>query len=179
MQIREPAQLTDEVGDIAALFKRRLGYDASGGVMKDFVEDIVAQRISCAVLRAINFENAVVGPLALCFLVVFAGMIETWHGMCVWKGATRKHETIQRAHTRRHTYTYTVERCIDARMAAPLIPASSIASRKAHVLPDQINFSCVSDAAVKWQVATRFPITGAASCHFRGNSLSCAGSWKV
>ena len=78
MQIREIlAQLGDEVGDIATLFKRRLDYDASGGVMKDFVEDIVAQLISCAVLRAINFENAVVGPLALCFLVVFAGMIET------------------------------------------------------------------------------------------------------
>ena len=133
MQIREIlAQLGDEVGNIAALFKRRLDYDARGGVMKDFVEDIVAQLISCAVLRAIiNFENAVVCSLALALFVIFAGMIETWHGMCVWKGATRKHETIQRAHTRKHTYTYTytVARCIDARMAAPLIPASSIASR--------------------------------------------------
>ena len=113
MQIREAlAQLADELGNVATLFKRCLDHDARGDVVKDLVKDIIAQLINRAVLRAINFENAVVGPLALCFLVVFAGMIETWHGMCVWKGATRKHETIQRAHTRKRTYTYTVARAL-------------------------------------------------------------------
>ena len=78
MQIREAlAQLADELGNVATLFKRCLDHDARGDVVKDLVKDIIAQLINRAVLRAIiNFEDAEVGSLALALFVVFARMIK-------------------------------------------------------------------------------------------------------
>ena len=77
VQIREALpQLADELGNVATLFKRRLDHDASGGIVKHLVKDIVAQLINRAVLRAINFEDAEVGSLALALFVVFARMIK-------------------------------------------------------------------------------------------------------